>query len=122
MPKAKSIAFQRCIDPACAETFDIRQVLSKCPKCGALLDVAYDENKLKLPKKLSGLGVPPKKAKGLAAQSGVWRFHELLPFAPADKLVSIGEGRTLLRPADAAADYVGMKRGQLWLQYEGLNP
>lgn len=119
---AKTVAFQRCIDPACAATFDIRQVLSKCPKCGALLDVAYEESRLRLPRKLAGLGVPPPRVKGLAAQSGVWRFHDLLPFAPADRLVSIGEGRTLLRPADAAADYTGIKRGRLWLEYEGLNP
>ena len=29
--------------------------------------------------------------------SGVWRFHELLPFAPLDQVVTIGEGQTLLQ-------------------------
>ncbi len=28
--------------------------------------------------------------------SGVWRFHELLPYAPAEKVVTVGEGQTLL--------------------------
>ena len=32
--------------------------------------------------------------------SGVWRFHELLPFATPDSVVTIGEGQTLLQQAD----------------------
>jgi threonine synthase len=56
------------------------------------------------------------------ALSGVWRFHELLPFAPADKIVTLGEGQTLLQRADAVSQYVGLNPGGLFLQYEGLNP
>jgi threonine synthase len=56
------------------------------------------------------------------ALSGVWRFHELLPFAPADKVVTIGEGQTLLQPSTGVAKYVGSQPGRLYLQYEGLNP
>ena len=54
--------------------------------------------------------------------SGVWRFRELLPFAAADEVVSVGEGQTWLQPADAVATYVGMDPGRLYLQYEGMNP
>jgi threonine synthase len=54
--------------------------------------------------------------------SGVWRFHELLPFAPTDKIVTVGEGQTLLQPADLVGRYVGMQPGNLFLQYEGMNP
>jgi threonine synthase len=54
--------------------------------------------------------------------SGVWRFRELLPFAPDDQVVTIGEGQTILRPSDPVARYVGLRPGQLFLQYEGLNP
>jgi threonine synthase len=118
----REIAFQRCIDPACAATFGIREILNKCPECGALVDVAYDQDKLRLPKKLSGLGAAPKGITGRAASSGVWRFHQLLPFAPVGKLMSIGEGRTILAPGQPAAEFVGMKPGRLFLQYEGLNP
>ena len=35
-----------------------------------------------------------------SALSGVWRFRELLPFAPPEKVVTIGEGQTLLQPLD----------------------
>jgi threonine synthase len=52
----------------------------------------------------------------------VWRFYELLPFAPPSKIVSIGEGQTLLHASDGVARYVGVQPGKLLLQYEGLNP
>jgi threonine synthase len=55
-------------------------------------------------------------------QSGVWRFHELLPFAPVEQCVTIGEGQTLLHQSDGVARYVGVRPGRLYLQYEGMNP
>ena len=54
--------------------------------------------------------------------SGVWRFHELLPFAAQKELITVGEGQTLLQQTDLVGDYVGMDRGRLHLQYEGMNP
>src|SRR5262245_10600180 len=54
--------------------------------------------------------------------SGIYRFHELLPFATPDSVVTVGEGQTLLQQADGVAQFVGMKPGRLYLQYEGLNP
>ena len=54
--------------------------------------------------------------------SGVWRFRELLPFAPPEMVVTIGEGQTLLQAADKVGQYVGMDPGGLRLQYEGMNP
>jgi threonine synthase len=56
------------------------------------------------------------------AFSGVWRFHELLPFADPKHVMTIGEGQTLLQRADRVAKYVGVSEGNLLLQYEGLNP
>jgi threonine synthase len=54
--------------------------------------------------------------------SGVWRFHELLPFAPERQCVTVGEGQTLLLLSDGVAPYVGLDPGRLFLQYEGMNP
>ncbi len=54
--------------------------------------------------------------------SGVWRFRELLPFAPEDKIVTIGEGQTILQQSNSVARYCSMNEGSLFLQYEGLNP
>ncbi len=54
--------------------------------------------------------------------SGVWRFHELLPFASADQIVTLGEGQTILQQADWVAQFVGIQPAGLYLQYEGMNP
>ncbi|MBI3409964.1 MAG: threonine synthase [Planctomycetes bacterium] len=115
-------AFQRCIFPACGASVPLRDTVFICPKCGGLLDVAYDWSRLAVPKsfgdfesRASGRGDP-------LDFSGVWRFRALLPFAAADKIVTIGEGRTILLRADAVARYVGLAEGCLFLQYEGLNP
>ena len=54
--------------------------------------------------------------------SGVWRFRELLPFAPPEQVVTIGEGQTILQKNDAIAKYTGLNSGNVFLQYEGLNP
>src|SRR5690606_5796814 len=55
-------------------------------------------------------------------RSGVWRFRELLPFAPPESIVTVGEGQTPLLPSDGVAAYVGMRAGNLLLQYEGMHP
>lgn len=54
--------------------------------------------------------------------SGVWRFHDLLPFAPREQCVTIGEGQTLLHSSEGVARYAGVTPGRLYLQYEGMNP
>jgi threonine synthase len=53
-------------------------------------------------------------------QPGLFRHRALLPLAPGDEPVSLGEGRTpLLRLARLSAD-LGL--GQLWLKDESRNP
>ncbi|MEC9093000.1 MAG: threonine synthase, partial [Planctomycetota bacterium] len=37
-------------------------------------------------------------------------------------LVTVGEGQTLLQKADSVGKYAGLSPGQLFLQYEGMNP
>src|SRR3989304_5695535 len=53
---------------------------------------------------------------------GGWRFYDLLPLPPPNKIVTIGEGQTLLNSSDGVARFVGVQPGNLFLQYEGLNP
>ena len=87
----------------------------------------YEWNRLPVPRSLTffehrwstkGRGV-----EGRLDFTGVWRFRELLPFYRSeDQIVTIGEGRTVLQRADLLARQVGMKDGNLLLQYEGLNP
>jgi len=87
-----------------------------------LLDVVYDWNRLRPPKRLSWFETKWARRLEPLSVSGVWRFYELLPFAPPEKVVTIGEGQTLLQLASGVADYVGLKQGKLYLQYEGMNP
>ncbi|MDZ4852423.1 MAG: threonine synthase [Pirellulaceae bacterium] len=120
-PRA-SLAFQKCINPSCAATFDVQQILTKCPKCSNLVDVDYEWDRVAVPKKLSDFQQMWSRRNEPMRFSGVWRFHELLPFAPPDKVVTVGEGQTILQQANAVARYVGVQQGKLYLQYEGMNP
>lgn len=120
--KAGENAFQRCLNLDCQSTYGVDQTLTQCPKCGDLLDIAYQWDRLEVPKRLSDFQQMWARRYDPIRFSGVWRFHELLPYAPQDKLVTAGEGQTLLQQADMVAKYVGVKPGSLFLQYEGMNP
>jgi threonine synthase len=114
--------YQRCIHPHCGGTLAVDDTSFRCPRCGGLLDVAYDWERLAPPKSLRDFEAKWANRADPLCFSGVWRFRELLPFAPPDKILTIGEGQTILQKADAVAKYVGLTPGRLFLQYEGLNP
>ena len=115
-------AFQRCISPTCAATFSTREVLTECPRCGDLLDIAYDWNRSQPPKSLKYFEEMWTKRHDPTRFSGIWRFQELLPFAKPETIVTVGEGQTLLQQADMVGSFIGMKPGNCFLQYEGMNP
>jgi len=117
-----SQAFQRCISPACGATFDVGEILTSCPKCAGLVDVVYDWAKVAVPKRLSAFEARWARRTERLDFSGVWRFRELLSFAPDDDLVTIGEGQTILYENPVLAREIGLSGGRLHLQYEGLNP
>ncbi len=93
-----------------------------CGQCGNLLDVTYDWDRLQPPDSLAFFQQKWSRRNDPFCFSGVWRFHELLPFVPLPQCVTVGEGQTLLHPSPAVAEYAGITSGQLLLQYEGLNP
>ncbi|TWU21910.1 threonine synthase [Bythopirellula polymerisocia] len=115
-------AFQRCLSPSCGATYDIGEARTACGECDGLLDVAYDWDRLPVPSSLKEFEKKWSRRNEPLCKSGVWRFHDLLPFAPPEKIVTIGEGQTLLAPSDGVAQYIGLNAGQLFLQYEGMNP
>jgi threonine synthase len=116
------LAYQRCVMPACSATYDVSDVRTSCDACGSLLDVDYDWDSLKVPQSLKTFEEKWTRRHEPLSFSGVWRFYDLLPFAPPAKIVTIGEGQTLLHSSDGVAQYVGVKPGNLFLQYEGMNP
>jgi threonine synthase len=114
--------FQRCIHPDCAATVPVDDTSFRCPTCGGLLDVVYDWNRLPPPRSLRDFEAKWTRRSDPLCFSGVWRFRELLPFAPPEQVLTIGEGQTILQKADQVAPYVGLQPGCLFLQYEGMNP
>ena len=116
------LAFQRCIDPGCSATVPVDSTQFTCPRCGGLMDVAYDWPRLPVPKSLRDFEAKWSLRSDPLCVSGVWRFIELLPFAAASQVLTIGEGQTILQRADAVVRFVGLNDGRLYLQYEGLNP
>ncbi|WP_422929430.1 threonine synthase [Singulisphaera sp. PoT] len=121
-PAMTDLAFQQCINPSCRATFAVGQTCFACPECGDLLDVVYEWDRLPVPKRLSEIEARWSDRLNPLNFSGVWRFRDLLPFAPDESIVTVGEGQTLLQTADKVAQYVGLNAGNLKLQYEGMNP
>jgi threonine synthase len=118
----KTIAFQKCINPACGSTFDVTQTLTGCAKCGELLDINYDWSKASVPKSLKDFEQRWHNRRFPLDHSGVWRFRDLFPFAADAMVCTIGEGQTFLQNAQCLGNQLGMWPGQLYLQYEGMNP
>ncbi|MCX5634914.1 MAG: threonine synthase, partial [Planctomycetota bacterium] len=115
-------AFQKCINPACGAEFDCGQSIFKCPKCGELLDIQYNWDKLEVPARLSDFAKRWSGRDNPLDFSGIWRFRELLNFCSDKYKVTIGEGQTILQQNRDIAGQLGMKPDCLYLQYEGLNP
>jgi len=126
------VAYQQCIDPECGTRYGVGEVHVACPACErlgkvSLLDIVYAWDRMAVPRSFDffehrwmtkGVG-----RAGMLDFSGVWRFRELMPFFESEEqIVTVGEGRTNLQDARLLARELGMKPGNLALQYEGLNP
>ncbi len=118
----RSAVYQQCISPDCGATYEIHDVRIACARCGRLLDVRYDWDRLPVPDRVESLASASRLPTQPLDFSGVWRFRRLLPFAAEEQIVTVGEGQTILQRADRVGRYAGMQPGSLWLQYEGLNP
>lgn len=125
-------AYQQAIDPDAPHTYSVDEVHVTDPKAAedgraVLLDVQYDWDKLPVPRSLGYFEhrwmTKGEGGAGALDFSGVWRFRELLPFFRKEAdIVTVGEGRTNLQDARLLANEIGVKPGNLFLQYEGLNP
>ena len=116
------VVCQSCISPGCAARFSVDEILTCCPECGGLLDVEYEWDRLPVPASLREFEARWGNRRNPLDFSGVWRFRELLPFAPDNMIVTIGEGQTILQQSAVVSQFVGMNADRLHLHYEGLNP
>jgi len=121
-PVRVDIAYQECINADCRARFDVGEPLFECPMCGDLLDVRYEWSKAVLPRRLEDFEAKWAVRGDPLAFSGVWQYHELLPYAPPQNVITVGEGKTVFQQADRVAPYARMNPGRLFLQYEGMNP
>jgi len=107
METTDAFAGLECVD--CGSAFDAAEATPRCPDCGGILDPAYDLDAVSLTRER------------LASRpfDSMWRYRELLPFAP-ERAVTMDEGATRLVECPTLADELGV--GRLLLKDEGRNP
>lgn len=111
----------QCIETACEARFAIDQVLYTCPRCGGLLDVAYDFAGVGSARELISVFTERRGSMSPLDSSGVWRFRDLLPFAgDCSRVVTLSEGNTPLFDAPRSGEWAGL--GRLRLKHQGMNP
>jgi len=93
----------------CGESVKKVGPLGTCRNCGGVVTANYDLDALQ-----------ESARKSLFKGNGVWRYARLLPVAPKDMPVSLGEGGTTLLRSQRLGEILGM--GKLYLKNETTNP
>ncbi|BDG62371.1 threonine synthase [Caldinitratiruptor microaerophilus] len=91
----------------CGHGLPVQYALS-CPRCGGLLELEYDLERM--------AGLPRDRLSG----PGIWRYAFALPVRDPAHRVSLGEGNTPLYDCPRLAEAIGVRK--LWLKFEGTNP
>ena len=116
------MVWQECINPSCAAKVGVENQSFACPKCGGLMDVKYQWKLIPVPRRMKEFAKRWGQRNERLNFSGVWRFRELLKFAPDKDMATLGEGQTILQNARGLAEYVDGDPENIFVQYEGLNP
>ena len=95
----------------CGARHDAKRLLTVCEKCGQMLAVRYDLDRVKA-------SVTKDALRGRAP--GMYRFRELTPVDDAEALVTLGEGGTPLLELPRLAAHFGIRK--LWAKDDGQNP
>src|SRR5712692_11394666 len=95
----------------CGQRHDAKRLLSVCERCGQMLAVRYD---------LERVARAVTKAALAARPPGMYRFRELTPLDDGEEPVTLGEGGTPLLALPRLAAHLGLRR--LWAKDEGQNP
>jgi threonine synthase len=113
-------AVQRCIVPACAASYAIRDRIYVCPRCRGPLEIEITLESLSQARDLPQLWRARATSNDPKDRSGVWRYRELLPFEDSAPVVTLFEGNTPLYDAPRSAKYAGL--AALGLKHQGCNP
>jgi threonine synthase len=109
-----------CFEQRCRTRFPITEVIYNCPRCGGLLEAAYDKP-TQSAAELRQLWRERRKSNLPLDQSGVWRYREFIPFlAEYNCVVTLREGNTPLLESRQAAHYGGLDH--LVFKHQGFNP
>jgi threonine synthase len=95
----------------CEARHDHHRLQTDCEKCGPMLAVRYDLDRVAAAVTKSDLTSRP---------PGMYRFRELTPLDRDEQPVTLGEGGTPLLPLPRLAAHLGL--GKLWAKDEGQNP
>jgi threonine synthase len=95
----------------CEARHDHHRLLTVCEKCGQMLAVRYDLDRVTAAVAKNDLVSRP---------PGMYRFRELTPLDRDEQPVTLGEGGTPLLPLPRLAAHLGL--GKLWAKDEGQNP
>jgi threonine synthase len=95
----------------CGHGHDPKRVLSVCERCGQMLAVRYDLDRVRSSVTREALRSRP---------PGMYRFRELTPLGADEDPVTLGEGGTPLLPLPRLAAHLGLRH--LWGKDEGQNP
>jgi len=95
----------------CGHRHEPKRLLTVCERCGQMLAVRYDLERVRASVTKDALrGRPP----------GMYRFRELTPLDADETPVTLGEGGTPLLALPRLAAHLGL--GRLWAKDEGQNP
>jgi threonine synthase len=106
---------------------------SRCRKCGGLWDLGTAAagkawgglRGAPSAGELAGIFAARRAGRAALDRSGVWRFRELLAWAPDEgSAVTLEEGHTPCLEVDVLGAYAGLDAtaGRLWIKHEGMNP
>ena len=95
----------------CGHRHDAKRVLSVCERCGQMLAVRYDLERVKASVTKDALRARP---------PGMYRFRELTPLDDGEEPVTLGEGGTPLLALPRLAAHFGLRH--VWGKDEGQNP
>jgi threonine synthase len=114
-------AFLRCTETDCSNKYPVSERYYSCPECAGLLDIDYDFQFAPPPDLLKSTFRNRKLDSEPTFRSGVWRFHELLPFLPdISRAVTLFEGNTPIYEAPLSSVYCGL--AGIRFKHQGMNP
>ena len=103
------MAYQKCIN--CGSEYGIDEIVYFCRKCGDLLEIKYDQDRL---------AKAVRKSDWRKTSLSVWRYRDFMPITDQTKIVSLNEGGTGLHRCQRLAKQIRIR--QLYVKNEGENP